>query len=67
MPRNTPQPLMMKAWHSYASMRPRRDAAEYKQNRRFSSPVIHASMRPRRDAAEYALAAKAKAKTKVLQ
>ncbi len=53
MPRNTVGVVGVIAVFLYASMRPRRDAAEYSVNTLRLNPTTYASMRPRRDAAEY--------------
>ncbi len=53
MPRNTRRTRIGAGRGSGASMRPRRDAAEYGVITRLQDLKDYASMRPRRDAAEY--------------
>ncbi len=53
MPRNTHITERVRQLERAASMRPRRDAAEYYNILALSRHPRHASMRPRRDAAEY--------------
>ncbi len=53
MPRNTLARDSFPPRAGSASMRPRRNAAEYILERLLSVDSFHASMRPRRNAAEY--------------
>ncbi len=53
MPRNTFRRNYVIEPHRWASMRPRRNAAEYLKKRNFTHISGPASMRPRRNAAEY--------------
>ncbi len=53
MPRNTAVELVVIDSRIEASMRPRRDAAEYERPTGGGKGGYNASMRPRRDAAEY--------------
>ncbi len=53
MPRNTANSCVKSPPVWLASMRPRRDAAEYEIARDGMKGISSASMRPRRDAAEY--------------
>ena len=57
MPRSTTQQVVALPVGSVASMRPRRNAAEYDAYRLAAACVLRASMRPRRNAAEYNVAA----------
>ncbi len=68
MPRNTTHRTNEETGQIYASMRPRRDAAEYRLRTAVCELVDGASMRPRRDAAEYLYALEqAKAERAALQ
>ncbi len=58
MPRNTLSNCLCFKPVPVASMRPRRDAAEYHAGDERDQVRLRASMRPRRDAAEYILTAR---------
>ena len=55
MPRSTALNVDRQPVRGHASMRPRRNAAEYESEDESLSTPLSASMRPRRNAAEYAV------------